>query len=599
MQTAVTSLREFAAPESYAVPEDTSLARIVTDLAVSSPDLVVFQVPGRRDITAAKFAEEVAAVAKGLIASGIQMGDRVAIMSATRYEWSLLDYAIWSVGGITVAIYESSATEQARWILADSETKLLVVETAAHFATVAAIPAAELNLDETLRIDTGAIDELVRRGADLGDDVLAERRVKSTAPATLIYTSGTTGRPKGVQLTHANLLAESAVVRNALSASFAAGRRTLLFLPLAHIFARAISVGALEAGVAVTHTSDWTTLVDQFAECRPDFILSVPRVFEKVYNSAKQKAHDGGAVKGAIFDRAATTAIAWSEAQETGGPGLALRVQHAVFDRLVYAKLRAALGGQCERAVSGGGPLGARLGHFFNGVGLPVYEGYGLTETSAAVSVNSMTHFRVGTVGRPLPGHTVRIADDGELLVQGPVVFQGYWNNDVANADSFDGEWFKTGDLASIDADGYITITGRKKELIVTAAGKNVSPALLEDSLRAHPLISQCMAVGDAKPFIGALITLDPEAMPGWLERNSLDRGTPLTELVRHPALLAELEAAVAETNAKVSKAEGIKKFRVLPVDWTQETGELTPKLSLKRAVVMEKYGSEVEALYR
>ncbi|UGT45005.1 long-chain fatty acid--CoA ligase [Nocardia yamanashiensis] len=599
MGTTVAAARELAVPASYTIAQDAALSDLVTGNARDWPEFVVFQVPaadGWTDITAARFAGEVAAVAKGLIASGIEAGDRVAIMSGTRYEWALLDYAVWAAGACTVAIYDSSAADQAEWILADSGTKLVVVEHLAHARTLATVQAPELR--ELLRFDGDAIGELTRRGADVDDAELQARRATVTAdsPATLIYTSGTTGRPKGVVLTHRNLLAEATAGQLALTDAMVAGGRTLMFLPLAHVFARAISVAALASRVTVAHSSDWSTLPQQFAAYRPDFILAVPRVFEKVYNGAKQRAHDGG--KGRIFDAAADTAIAWSQAQENGGAGLLLNLKHALFDRLVYGKLRAALGGKCERAVSGGGPLGARLGHFYRGAGIPVYEGYGLTETSAAITVNTPAEIRVGTVGKPIQGHAVRIADDGEVLLRGPVVFGGYWHNDAATAEAFTQDWFHTGDLGALDADGYLTITGRKKEILVTAAGKNVSPAQLEDSLRAHPLISQCMAVGDAQPFVGALITLDPEALPGWLARHDLDGALPLAQVIELPALRAELETAIAETNAKVSKAEGIKKFRVLSVDWTQEGGELTPKMSLKRAVVAQKYAAEIAALY-
>lgn len=596
-------MREFEAPASYTIPEDANNSDNVFRHAKESPAAVVFNVPdghgGWRDVRAAEFAKSVTDVAKGLIASGVELGDRVAIMAATRYEWALLDFAIWAAGGCTVAIYDSSAAEQAKWILQDSATKLLVVENDKHRAVISEIDPADLpELRETLQIESGAIDTLVERGADLDDQAVHDRRAQVTAssPATLIYTSGTTGRPKGVMLSHANLYAESRSDRIAMASFLAPGKKTLMFLPLAHVFARAVALAAFDAKSTVAHTSDWSTLVQQFGEHRPDFVLSVPRVFEKVFNGAKQKAHDEG--KGKIFDAAAATAIQYSEALEKGKPGLVLQAKHALFDKLVYGKLRAALGGNCEAAVSGGGPLGARLGHFFRGIGVTIFEGYGLTETTAAFSVNTPDHIRVGSVGRPIEGHAAKIAEDGELLVRGSVVFSGYWGNDEATADAFEDGWFKTGDLGTIDADGFITITGRKKEILVTAGGKNVSPAVLEDSLRAHPLISQVMVVGDGKPFIGALITLDPEALPGWKERNGVSADTAIADLVTNSTLVAEVEAAVAETNRKVSKAEQIKKINILTVDWTQETGELTPKMSLKRAVVMKQYAGEVDKIY-
>ncbi|MBF6210906.1 long-chain fatty acid--CoA ligase [Nocardia puris] len=596
-------MREFEVPASYTIPDDANNSDNVFRHAEQSPNAVLFNVPngngGWNDVTAAQFAKTVTGVAKGIIASGVELGDRVAIMAPTRYEWAVLDFAIWAAGGVTVAIYDSSSAEQAKWILQDSATKLLVLDNDKHQATIDEIEAGSLpDLRETLQFEKGAVDELIARGADIDEQRVHERRaqVGAASPATLIYTSGTTGRPKGVSLTHANLYAESKSDRIALNKYVSEGKRTLMFLPLAHVFARAVALAAFDAKVVVAHTSDWTTLVEQFGSYKPHFILSVPRVFEKVFNGAKQKAHDGG--KGKIFDAAAETAIAYSESLDKGGPGLVLKLKHTVFDKLVYSKLKTALGGQCEAAVSGGGPLGARLGHFFRGVGVTIYEGYGLTETTAAITVNTPEHIRVGSVGRPIEGHAVKIAEDGELLLRGSVVFGGYWGNAEATEDAFQDGWFKTGDLGAIDADGFVTITGRKKEIIVTAGGKNVSPALLEDSLRAHPLISQVMVVGDGQPFIGALITLDPEALPGWKERNGVAADTPIETLIENKALIAEVDAAVAETNKKVSHAEQIKKIRILPVDWTQETGELTPKMSLKRAVVMKQYASEVEKIY-
>ncbi|MFE1591225.1 AMP-dependent synthetase/ligase [Nocardia sp. NPDC058705] len=596
-------MEEFEAPASYLIPEHANNSDSVFRHAEQSPHAVLFNVTDGSgelvDVTAAQFARTVTDVAKGLIATGIEHGDRVAIMAPTRYEWVVLDHAIWATGGCTVAIYDSSAAEQAKWILQDSATKLLIVDSDKHRNVIEQIdPAALPALRETLQIDHGLVDELTGRGAHLDDQAVHTRRaqVGASSPATLIYTSGTTGRPKGVILTHANLWAESKADRIALSAFVCEGNKTLMFLPLAHVFARAVTLAGLDAKVVVAFSSDWSTLVEQFGSFRPDFILAVPRVFEKVFHGAKQKSHADG--KGKIFDLATETAVAWSESLDTGGPGVLLRLKHTLFDKLVYRKLRLALGGQCGAAVSGGGPLGARLGHFFRGVGIPIYEGYGLTETTAAITVNTPANTRVGTVGRPTEGHGVKIAADGELLLRGPVVFDEYWGNPEATADAFDDGWFRTGDLGTIDRDGYLTITGRKKEILVTAGGKNVSPGLLEDSLRAHPLISQAMVVGDGRPFVGALITLDPEALPAWKKSHNLPADTTTEALIANPDLTAEIDAAIADTNKNVSKAEAIKKIRILPVDWTETTGELTPKMSLKRAEVMRKYADDVEKIY-
>lgn len=601
-------MREFTSPARFVVEDGASAVDTVFTRASAAPKSIAF----RRlhegtwsDVTAETFATEVTAVAKGLIASGIQPGDRVALMSSTRYEWSLIDYAIWASGGVTVPIYETSSTGQVEWILSDAEPVLFVIETVEHAAQTAEVVTASTSVQRTFQIDggtdeSGAIRELTELGSNISDDEVRARAsaLRSTDPATLIYTSGTTGRPRGVQLTHANLLSESHGIREtSLKVLLHEGSRTLMFLPLAHVLARAVSIAAFDAGTTVGHTSDIPNLVPTFGTFQPDFILSVPRVFEKVYNTAKLKAHADG--KGRIFDAAAETAIAWSEAKDnSAGAGLALRIKHALFDRLVYAKLRNALGGRCQLAISGGAPLGARLGHFYRGIGIPIYEGYGLTETSAAFAVNTIGNQRVGSVGRPLPGNSVRIADDGEIQMRGPVVFAGYWRNDDASAESLADGWFRTGDLGSLDEDGYITITGRKKEIIVTAGGKNVSPAGLEDQLRAHSLISQAIVVGDQKPFIGALVTLDADALSKWKATHSKPADATAADLAQDGDLMSEIDSAVAAANKSVSHAEAIKKYRILPNDFTEESGEMTPTMKLKRNVITESYADDIEAIY-
>lgn len=549
------------------------------------------------NVTAKQFADEVDAVAKGLIASGVKSGDRVAILSSTRFEWTVLDYAIWRAGATTVAIYETSAPDQVKWILEDSGTSLLFVEAHSHYTRHIRVIEEAPELRETLIIDDHALATVTKRGAKVDTSELDTRHADALATdaATLIYTSGTTGKPKGVVLTHANFLAECAATRDAVGAGMVEGKSTLLFLPLAHVFARVVAVGCIENGVILGHTNDIPNLIEDLGKFQPNYVLSVPRVFEKVYNSAKQKAYDGG--KGAIFDRAADTAIEYSKALENGGPGLGLKLKHALFDRLVYGKLRAALGGNCEGAISGGAPLGARLGHFFRGVGIPVYEGYGLSETTAAVTANNEEHQRVGSVGRPIPGVSVAIADDGEVLLKGPVVFGGYWKNEKASTEAIVDGWFHTGDIGKLD-DGYLFITGRKKELIVTAGGKNVSPAQLEDTIRAHPMVSQCLVVGDNKPFIAALITIDPEAAPGWLERHDLPADTSMSDLATNETLRAEIDEAVTSANTTVSNAEAIKKFAILEGDFTIESGELTPTMKLKRNVIHDAHKAAIADLY-
>ncbi|MDP9183132.1 MAG: AMP-dependent synthetase/ligase, partial [Actinomycetota bacterium] len=412
--------------------------------------------------------------------------------------------------------------------------------------------------------------------------------------ATIIYTSGTTGRPKGCELTHGNLLGTGRSAGKVIPELFNPEGATLLFLPLAHVFARLIQVGCVESGARMGHTADIKNLLSDFAAFQPTFILSVPRVFEKVYNTAKQKAHADG--KGAIFDRAEKVAIAYSEGVQNGSVGPVTKIQHGLFDKLVYSKLRAALGGEVAWAVSGGAPLGARLGHFFRGIGVTILEGWGLTETTAAGTVNTPAHIKIGTVGRPSPGVTVRVAEDGELLMAGRNIMNGYWKNPTATDEVMSDEWFHSGDIGEIDSDGFIKITGRKKELIVTAGGKNVAPAVLEDRLRAHPLVSQCLVVGDQQPYIACLVTLDPDSIGPWAAAHGKSGGAG--ELASDPELIAEIQLGVDEANKAVSKAEAIRKFTVLPVDWTEEGGQLTPSLKLKRSVVMKEFASDVDALY-
>ena len=590
-------MREYTVPAIIEPPTTGGLSDAVWANASSHPDTAVFSRrvgDGWLDISAAEFARQVSAVAKGLIAAGVKHGDRVALLSATRYEWTLIDYAIWSIGAATVPIYETSSASQIQWILTDSEAVVAVVENAAHGAVVESARAEAPSLQEVWQIESGAVDELTVLGQDISDAELDKRRtaVVPSDLATLIYTSGTTGRPKGCKITHSNFMDELGTAVKILDGLFAEGASTLLFLPLAHVFARIIQVGCVMMRVKLGHTADVKNLVPDLGSFKPTFILSVPRVFEKVYNTASQSAHASG--KGKIFDAAAETAIAYSSSDS---PGFGLRAKHALFDRLVYSKLRAVLGGNVAYAVSGGAPLGDRLGHFFRGIGVPVLEGYGLTETTAALAVNLPDDIRIGTVGRPLPGVSVGVDTDGELCFKGGQVMLGYWKNDEATAAAIDADgWFHTGDLGEFDADGFIRITGRKKEILVTAGGKNVAPAVLEDRIRLHPLVSQCMVVGDAKPFIAALVTIDPETIVAWAKTH--DKPTDVPSLVDDKDLIAEIQKAVDDANTAVSKAEGIKKFTILPTDWTQESGELSLKLSLRRHIVMEKHQADVEALY-
>ena len=592
-------------PALAEIPAAANLADIVARRAAEQPRAVMLRrkdgADGWQDVTSSQFADEVRAVARGLIAAGVAPGDRVALMSHTRYEWTLLDYALWSVGAVVVPIYETSSAEQAEWILSDSAARAVIVETDGFEQMIAAARDRLPALEHLWRLRED-LDKLIARGADVSVQTAAERAKSATAAdvATVIYTSGTTGRPKGCELTHENLLS---VIRNTFMGPLAAinavgGASTLLFLPLAHVFARVIEIGCLETGIVLGHCDDMANLLPELGSFQPSFVLAVPRVFEKVYNGAESKATSEH--KGKVFARAAATAVAYSEALDSpSGPGLRLRAEHSVFDRLVYNKLRAALGGQAGLAISGGAALAPRLGHFFRGVGVAVLEGYGLTETSAPVSVNRPDRQKIGTVGLPLPGVAVRIADDGEVLVRGKTIFPGYWRNDEATKDSFTADgWYATGDLGELDEEGFLSITGRKKEIIVTANGKNVSPAVLEDRMRMHALISQCMVVGDGRPFVGVLVTIDPEAFESWRARHGKPADATVADLRDDPDLRAEIQEAVDDANRAVSRAEAIKKFRILGVDFTQEDGHLSAKLGIKRSVLAQEFASEIDALY-
>jgi long-chain acyl-CoA synthetase len=554
---------------------------------------------GWEDITSARFAAEVVALAKGLIGAGIDMGDRVAVMSKTRYEWTVTDFALFTIGAVVVPIYETSSADQVEWILSNAGCRAAFVETAAHRDVVEKVRAGAADLGPVWVFDEDGLSTLTAAGADTPDDQVHARRALSSVDdlASIIYTSGTTGRPKGCELTHANFINEVGELLIGLKEFFNENASTLLFLPIAHVFGRAIEVGAIASGCALGHTPELSTLVDDLAGFQPTFVLSVPRVFEKVYNSARQKAVASGKVK--IFDAAERTAVAYSKVRDTGKVPMPLKLKHSVFDHLVYSKLRAALGGRCVAAISGGAPLGERLGHFFRGVGVTIYEGYGLTETTAGVCVNTPDQLRVGTVGRPVGGASARIADDGELLVRGGMVFRGYWDNDAATKEAIDDDgWLHTGDIGEIDDDGFVTITGRKKELIVTASGKNVAPAQLEDRVRAHWLVGQVLVVGDRQPFIAALVTIDADALPQWLAAAGRPPETRLADIVDDPDLRAEVQTAIADANRFVSNAEAIKKFVILPDDWTEAGGLITPSLKVKRKVVQETYDAEIATLF-
>jgi long-chain acyl-CoA synthetase len=596
---------EIFSPILIELPPTSNLNDVLEERVGAGADKPMMEVPAGkgepwRVVTAGQFDAEVVAVAKGLVARGIEPGDKVGIMCRTRYEWAVLDFAAWAAGAVPVPVYETSSAEQVEWILSDADVKLVFTETPANAATVEEVREACPLVTDVLVIDDGALDVLTADGADVPDAEITRRRALADLDdlATIIYTSGTTGRPKGAELTHRNFASLAVNAVEAVPEVFAKdGGRTLLFIPMAHVFARYIHVLGVAGGVVTGHWADTTTLVDGLGEFKPTFILAVPRVFEKVYNTAEQTAAAGGKAK--IFHWATATGIAWSRALDTpSGPSLGLKLQHSVASALVYSKLRAKLGGRAEFAVSGGGPLGERLGHFYRGLGLKVLEGYGLTESTAPTSVNRPTATKIGSVGPQLPGCAAKIAADGEILLKGHHIFKGYHKNEAATAESFteDG-WFRTGDLGVLDDDGFLTITGRKKEIIVTAGGKNVAPSNLEDRIRSHALVSQCVVVGDNKPFIGALITLDAEGLPGWLKMH----GKPalsVDEARKDPDVLAALDEAVRRANKAVSKAESIRKYTVLAGDLTIENGYLTPKQSVKRSVFLKDFDADVERLY-
>ncbi|MFI5524085.1 AMP-dependent synthetase/ligase [Streptomyces platensis] len=597
-------MREFSLPALYEVPADGNLTDLIRRNAAQHPDVAVM---GRKvngvwqDVTAAAFLAEVRAAAKGLIASGIKPGDRVGLMSRTRYEWTLLDFAIWSAGAITVPVYETSSAEQIQWILGDSGAVACLVESPTHEATVESVRDRLPELENIWQIERDAIARLQAAGADVSDDEVEARSALADAdsPATIVYTSGTTGRPKGCVLSHRSFFAECGNIVERLRPLFRTGESSvLLFLPIAHVFGRLVQVAAVMAPIKLGHAPDIKNLTDDLASFRPKLVLGVPRVFEKVYNSARAKAQADG--KGKIFDKAADVAIAYSRALDTpSGPAFGLKLKYKVFDRLVYGKLRAVLGGRATHAISGGAPLGERLGHFYRGIGFTVLEGYGLTESCAATAFNPWDRQKIGTVGQPLPGSVVRIADDGEVLLHGEHLFTEYWNNPSATKEALSDGWFHTGDLGTLDEDGYLAITGRKKEILVTAGGKNVAPAVIEDRIRSHALIAECMVVGDGRPFIGALVTLDEEFLPRWAEEHGHPAGVTPAQLAEDPELLAAVQRAVDDGNAAVSKAESVRKFRILPTQFTEESGHVTPSLKLKRNVVAKDFAEDIEALYR
>ena len=596
-------MTEFTIPAVVPADPDANITDLLVERVKETPNRALFAVPdgsGWRDITAAQFHEQVIALAKGLVAAGIEPGDKVGFIARTTYDWTLVDFALFFAGAVMVPIYETSSSSQIAWNLTDSGAVACIVESEDHAARLEEVRGDLPLIRSVWALHTGDLDRMVSEGTGVEDDEIERRRNLANGDdiATLIYTSGSTGRPKGCVLTHSNFVELSRNCFVALNDVLTTpGASTLLFITTAHVFARFISILNVHAGVKTGHQPDTKQLLPALGSFKPTYLLAVPRVFEKVYNSAEQKAEAGG--KGKIFHAAAETAIEHSKLEQEGRKiPLGLRLKFRLFDKLVYSKLRDAMGGRVIYAVSGSAPLGPRLGHFFHSLGVVILEGYGLTETTAPATVNTTQQMKIGTVGPVIPGVGVRLADDGEIQVKGVNVFKEYWRNPEATAAAFDGEWFRTGDIGTFDSDGCLAITGRKKEIIVTAGGKNVAPAALEDPIRANPIIGQVVVVGDQKPFISALITLDPEMLPTWLSNNGLPADMPLEDAAKNDAVRAEVQKAIDHANTHVSRAESIRKFTILATEWTEASGHLTPKMSIKRNVIMSDFATEIDEIY-
>lgn len=604
-------MKVFSSPAEVIVDPSLNLTSLVERHRANSADPVLYRrqmSPGNwQPVRASQFYRMVADLAKGMIAAGIRPGDRVGIMSRTRFEWTVIDFAIWYAGAISVPVYETNAPAQAAWALSHSEATAVFVEDEKLLGRIKEAEELSASAEEPMQlkhrwvIENGDLDELSARASEVSDEQLEQARTRATCDdiATIVYTSGTTGRPKGCPLTHGNFLNLSANTRFVESEIANPRNSSILFLPLAHVLARLIQVLALDAGVVIGHSPNIKNLAADLDSFKPTMLLVVPRVFEKVYEGAKAKAEKGGSLNKALFDRSVDIAIAWSKAKVTGHVSFKLAAQYALYDRLVYSKLRAALGGQLHYAVSGGGPLGERLAHFFHAVGVQVIEGYGLTETCAPIAAGRITPYQIGRIGPLLPGAEGTIAEDGELLVRGVGVMKGYYKNPEEDAQAFteDG-WLRTGDLAEFDEAGLLKIVGRKKEIIVTAGGKNVIPGIAENHLRTSPLVSQAMLVGDEKPFIAALVTLDPDTLPEQLEHLGLPRSLSIPEAAVHPAVRAAVQRIVDEANQLVSRAEGIREFRIMNRDLTEEDGYLTPSHKIRRAKVLQDFSSYVDEMY-
>ena len=582
--------------------QDSNVTDFLERIALEDPNQNLFSIQsedGWKDLTAKQFHEEVKAVAKGLIATGIKPGAGIGILSRTRYEWTLLDFAIWYAGAVSVPIYESSSPEQIKWVLGDSESVACFFEKPEHLASFESVQAALKNVKNTWVIENGDLEQLKTAGTEISDEELEDRRSAANLDtlATIIYTSGTTGNPKGCELLHRGFVELCNNGKAQLPYIVNKESSTLLFLPLAHVLARFVSILCVSGGMKVGHLPDTKNVAAGLASFKPTFLLAVPRVFEKVFNGAQLKAETGG--KGKIFDRAAQAAIDFSTALDSEkGPSFGQKIQHKLFDRLVYSKLREAMGGRVEYAISGGAPLGARLGHFYRGIGLIVLEGYGLTETYAPATLGRAHKLKIGKVGYSLPGTAVGIADDGEVLLRGYNIFRGYWKNKKATDEALADGWFHTGDIGELDEDGFLSITGRKKEILVTAGGKNVAPAALEDPLRAHPLIGQVVVIGDKQPFVSALISIDPEMLPVWTKGQGIEGIETIHDAISNEKIEKAVQAKIDQVNKKFSSAEQIKKFAFIGSELTEASGHMTPSLKVKRERVLADFEEQVSEIY-
>ncbi|MEU6084811.1 AMP-dependent synthetase/ligase [Streptomyces sp. NPDC047108] len=622
-------MRDFSLPPLVEIPRSGGLANSVHERAERTPDLPALARRGGPEgtdwiqVSAAAFRDEVTALAKGLLANGIAFGERIAIMSRTRYEWTLFSYAAWTIGAQVVPVYPTSSAEQVRWILADAEVAAVVVEHEDHAMSVGAA-CGGLPLRRMWQLDAGCVEQLTEEGRDVPDALVGRHRnaVGPDSTATITYTSGTTGRPKGCVITHANLMAECDTLFagwNTILAERGEQPSLLAFLPLSHIYGLMVQVFCIRNGVTLGHQPDLapSELLPAFASFRPTFVFAVPYIFEKIYSRARQVAEESG--RGELFDRATDVAERYAEAIERRhmgrgpGPGPMLRAAHAVFDRMVFTRLRAVLGGRVRYAVSGGSSLRRELGLLFAGAGITIYEGYGLTETTGAVTGQPVGRVRFGTVGRPLPGCAVHIGEEGDVWVRGGVVFAGYHNDPGATGAVLQDGWFATGDIGHLDDAGHLVITGRKKDIIITSGGKSTSPYVLEERIRAHSMVSQCLVVGDDRPYIAALITLDPDALHHWLRlrgkeapaAGSAGQAGRRADGASHPVpdladqdLHHEIQRAVTAANSAVSRAESIRAFRILPREFTAAGGLVTPSLKLRRSAIVQAYAQDIEELY-